>query len=77
MQIKNLNTKFGTGGIDFIEEHLQSTNIKVGGGLISNKELKQNKEQIELVIAEEHAKRVAEENAKELNKRQLKMESKK
>lgn len=40
-KIKNLKNKFGTGGIDFIEEHLQSTNITSGGGgLISNQELK-------------------------------------
>lgn len=68
-QIKNLNKKFGTGGIDFIEEHLQSTNIKVGGGLISKEELRQNKDQIELVIVDEQAKKLEEEKEQELNRR--------
>ncbi|CDW71086.1 protein fam50 homolog [Stylonychia lemnae] len=75
--IKNLSNKFGIGGIDFIEEHLQSTNIKAGGGLISNQELKQKKQQIELVIVDEQAKKIEEEKQNELNRRQMKMEQKK
>lgn len=70
LQVKNLNAKFGTGGVDFIEEHLQSENIKVGGGgLISQHELRRKNEQIELVIAETHAQIAEEQRRQEISKR--------
>lgn len=38
-KILNLNSKFGTGGVDFVEEHKQSSDVVKGGGLISKQEL--------------------------------------
>ena len=65
-KIQDLKSKFGNGGVDFIEEHLQSTTA----GLVSNKDFKKKKEkEIELVIAEEEQKRIEQEKDAELNKR--------
>ena len=55
-KVKTLSTKFGTGGIDFIEEHLQSTGVAGGVGLVTNQEYKKRKERVELTIAEEEEK---------------------
>ena len=51
--VQNLQNKFGTAGVDFIEEHLQSTGAAGGVGLVSNEELRARRERIELTIAEE------------------------
>jgi hypothetical protein len=56
-----LKHKFGNGGVDFIEEHLSSTK-----GLVSINELKQKKDKIELVIAEEEQKRFEKEKDEEI-----------
>ena len=55
--MKTLTSKFGTGGVDFIEEHLQSAGIAGGGvGLVTNEQYKLRKERVELTIAEEEEK---------------------
>ena len=67
--MSSLGSKFGTGGLDFIEEHLQSTGAAGGVGLVSKQEYKMRRERVELAIAEEEEKLVC-------NKRVAKMEQK-
>ena len=67
--MSSLGSKFGTGGLDFIEEHLQSTGAAGGVGLVSKQEYKMRRERVELAIAEEEEKMVC-------NKRVAKMEQK-
>jgi hypothetical protein len=67
--MSSLGSKFGTGGLDFIEEHLQSTGAAGGVGLVSKQEYKMRRERVELAIAEEEEKMVS-------NKRVAKMEQK-
>ena len=69
-KIENLQNKFGVGGVDFIEEHLQSS----AAGLVTGKEYKQKKEQIELVIAEQQEKLIEQLKNEEIRKRQDKLE---
>jgi|LauGreDrversion4_2_1035121.scaffolds.fasta_scaffold1039321_1 hypothetical protein len=63
-----LGSKFGTGGLDFIEEHLQSTGAAGGVGLVSKQEYKMRRERVELAIAQEEEKMI--------NRRVAKMEQK-
>lgn len=55
-KVQTLASKFGKGGVDFIEEHLQSTGVAGGVGLVTNEEFRQRKERVELTIAEEEEK---------------------
>lgn len=72
-EIKNLNQKFGFSGVDFIEEHLQTS----ASGLVSRKDLKKKNEQIELLITKEEEKLLEKEKDEEVNKRMQKLELKK
>jgi hypothetical protein len=59
--VGNLKSKFGTGGVDFIEEHLLSTGAAGGVGLVTNREFKERRDRIELTIAEEEERLVKSE----------------
>ena len=67
--MSTLGAKFGTGGLDFIEEHLQSTGATGGVGLVTKQEYRMRRERMELAIAEEEEKMVT-------NKRTQKIEQK-
>jgi len=62
--------------VDFIEEHLQSTGVAGGIGLVTNKEYKQRKERVELTIAEEEQKLLMAAKKEISNRRLLKQGSK-
>lgn len=74
--VGNLKSKFGAGGVDFIEEHLQSTGVAGGIGLVTNQEYKQRKERVELTIAEEEQKLLMAAKKEISNRRLLKQDSK-
>jgi hypothetical protein len=84
-KVASLQAKFGTGGtMDFIEEHLQSTGVAGGVGLVTHSEYLMRKERLELTIAEEEEKMVRKELQQQgsnrptlLNKRDAKFEQKK
>lgn len=81
-KVASLQAKFGTGGtMDFIEEHLQSTGVAGGVGLVTHSEYRMRKERLELTIAEEEEKMVRKELQGNrlvlLNKREAKFEQKK
>ena len=67
--------------MDFIEEHLQSTGVAGGVGLVTHSEYRMRKERLELTIAEEEEKMVRKELQGNrlvlLNKREAKFEQKK
>lgn len=64
-KIQNLKGKFGMSGVDFIDEHLQSTS----SGLVSGQEYRKKKEQIELVRADEEQRMIEKEKEEEIRER--------
>lgn len=68
-KIENLKSKFGNGGVDFIEEHLQSSTA----GLITNQQFKLKKEHIELSIAQEEERLIEKEKQDEMERKEQKM----
>ena len=75
-KVKTLQTKFGSGVVDFIEEHLQSTGAAGGVGLVTNQEYRKRKERVELTIAEEEEKFIQQAKTAQINRRQLKQDQK-
>ena len=58
--------------MDFIEEHLQSTGVAGGVGLVTNEQYRQRKERVELTIAEEEEKFIRQAKEERVNRRQVK-----
>lgn len=75
--MSSLGSKFGTGGLDFIEEHLQSTGAAGGVGLVSKQEYKMRRERVELAIAEEEEKMVSNKWVAKMEQKQQDGETKK